>query len=73
MSNTKQDRNRVAKTQTWEVSKVATKFNVTQKTVREAIKLSVTKTGKHSIARVNVEKALRKMIEGNPLLVKTKK
>ena len=73
MSNSKKDKARVAKSQTWEVASVAKKFNVTQKTVREAIKLSVTKTGKHSIARINVEIALRKMIKENPALVKVKK
>ena len=63
MPNTKQDRARVARKQTWEIAYVAKKFKVSQKTVREAMKNAVTKKGRPSIARVNVEIALKKMIE----------
>ena len=73
MSNSKKDKARVAAKQTWELAVVAKKFKVSQKTVKEAIKQSFTKTGKHSIARLNVEKTLRKMILDNPALVKVKK
>ena len=61
--NTKQDRARVAKKQVWEIAWIAKKFKVSQKMVREAMENAVTKKGKHSIARVNVEYALKKMIE----------
>jgi len=63
MPNTKADRSRVSK-QKWEIATVAEKFKCTQKLVREAMKLAVTKTGKKSIARVNVEIALKKLIDG---------
>lgn len=62
MPNTKQDAARVSKTQKWEPAWLAKKFKVPVKLVRQAMKLAVTKTGKHSIARVNVEAALKKLI-----------
>lgn len=62
MPNTKKDRSRVSK-QKWEISTVARKYKVSQKLVREAMKKAVTKKGKHSISRVNVEIALKKIID----------
>ena len=65
MPNTKADRSRVSK-QKWEISHVASKYHVSQKLVREAMKIAVTKKGKPSIARGNVEIALKKLIDALP-------
>lgn len=73
MKSKKKDQSRVAKSQKWELATVAKKFRVSQQTVKIAIAKSVTPKGKHSIARVNVEKALRLLIAEIPGLVKKKK
>jgi len=65
MPRTKEDAARVSK-QKHEAAYLAKKHKCTVKLVREAMKLAVTKKGKKSIARVNVEIALKKLIDALP-------